>query len=147
MKKLIAIMAVLILTLTACGKQATDPSSSPETETETTEPQDAELWCDRFMKEDVGRIGVGIHVGNTGFYSLEADAEVQYFDGKIDGINLDNLTLMAFRVSEKWNGGARIYDESEISEILDILRSMNDPDLQEVIERLEQGLLLTEAST
>lgn len=126
--KIIGVLLLIAVLVTACGK---------------TEPK----WEDRFTTEDAGRICVGIKVGEEGYYSLWADAEVQYFDGKLDGINPDNLTLLAFKHSENWDGGYYVYDRTEIEEIISILLQSDDKEMQIIADRLMQGLLMTEAST
>ena len=90
------------------------------------------------------RIPVGIKVGEEGYYELAADTSYVYYNGTISEIYLDNVTLLAFKVSEKWEGGAMVYDYSEIETIIQELREKG---LDDIADRLEEGLLLTQAST
>ena len=71
MKKLIIIVAALILTLTACAKQTPDPAEASE----PVEPV--------YRSEQTGRITVGIQIGEEGYYSTYADAEISYLDDEI----------------------------------------------------------------
>jgi uncharacterized protein YceK len=134
MKKLLAITIALLLILAGCGKTAPDPAAPEE-----TEPV--------YRSETIDWLTVGIQIGEEGYYSTYAGAEISYLGDEIVDIVIYDPVLLAYHVSEQWNQGARIYDEAEISEILDLLKAMNNPDLQEIIERLEKGLLLTEAAT
>ena len=88
MKKMIIIVAALILALTACGKQTPDPA-------ETSEPVEPV-----YRSEQTGRITVGIQIGEEGYYSTFADAEISYLDDEIVDIVIYDPTLLAFRASE-----------------------------------------------
>lgn len=123
MKKIIGLWLVLMLALTACGK--TEMPSDVNTE----------------------QVCVGIKVGESGYYSTMADVELHYYNGKLTDIKVIDPTLLAFQVSEKWDGGAYIYSYEEISEIIDSLKQYDDPELEELIKALQQGLLMTQEST
>jgi len=139
MKKLIVIMAILILTLTACGKQA--PGQA-----ETSEPIEPV-----YSSEQTGRITVGIQIGEEGYYSTCADAEISYLDGEIVDIVIYNPTLLAFRASEDWPGGYYVHSVEEIEQIREQLEDLRgivpEEKLNEIIDALQHGLLMTEAST
>jgi len=95
-------------------------------------------------RTETKRIPVGIKVNEEGYYSLLADVEFAYYDGEISEIYLDNPTLLAFKVSEYWQGGAMVYDYDTIRAIIDVLRAEG---LDDLADELENGLLLTEAAT
>ena len=110
--------------------------------------QDAEKeipWEERFTYDQSNDVVVLVTVGDTGGYSFWADADLTYLDGRLTELVLYDPTLLAYRVSEDWEGGAHVYSEAEIQRIIDLLRDI--PGTEEVIEALEQGWLLTEAST
>lgn len=139
MKKLIVIMAVLILALTACGKQTPDPAEASE----PVEPV--------YRSEQTSRITVGIQIGEEGYYSAFADAEVSYLDDEIVDIVIYDPTLLAFRASENWPGGYYIHSVEEVEQILEQLEDLRgivpEETLNEIIEALQHGILMTEAST
>lgn len=134
MKKslLIICLTLVMIFMTSCGK------TEPTTEAEIP-------WEERFTTEETGRIGIGIEVGEEGFYSLWGDAELQYYCGNLDGINISNLTLLAYKHSEKWEGGYYVYSYVEIQKIIDTLKQY--PELEDIINDLENGLLIDQAST
>lgn len=104
-------------------------------------------WEDRFTHESAESVCVGIQVGEEGYYSLWADTTLTYFDGQLTEAELTNLTLLAFQSSENWNGGYYVYDLTQIEKIIYVLRLYDDPALQKIADELEQGLLMTQAST
>ena len=106
------------------------------------------LLTDRYQvtPSEVERMPVGIKVGEEGYYSVMADVELVYYKGEIAEVYLDNPTLLAFRVSENWDGGAVVYDYAEVERIIAYLKTL-EYDCDDLIEFLERGLILTEAST
>ena len=135
MKKwyVVAIILLLIaLVITACGK-AEKPGK-----------QDGQV-----IETDVI---VDITVGESGFYdTLCHYVKLTYKDGKVTEIEVNDPKLLAFRVSEWWFGGVRLYHENEIEEIIQELRNINyfyeSADLADVIDQLEGGIMMMEAST
>lgn len=144
MKKLIVIVAVLTLLLYGCGKRAEDPPEVTDTP-EASGPQ----W--NWTTETYDRITVGISVGEEGFYSAWADAELTYMDGSLVNIDILQPTLLAFRASEKWPGGYMVHSVEEINKTIEKLEALRgmvpDETLDEIIETLKNGLEMTEAST
>ena len=93
---------------------------------------------------------VGISVGETGFYSCFADARLCYHKNELIDIEIMNPVLLSFRASERWAGGYYVYSYEEIQNIIKILKSYDMtsfPELASVIETLDYGLLMTQAST
>lgn len=140
MKKLIAIMAILILTLTACGKQAPDPE--PETEGPSYPSYVTRTFDNRT---------VGIQIGEEGYYSTYADIEVTYINDDVIDVEIIQPVLLAFRASEKWPGGYYVHSVEEIEQIIEQLEALRDyvpdEDLDSIIEALKSGCLMIEAST
>lgn len=122
----------LMFVMAACAKQDAEKEVS---------------WEDRFTHESAESVCVGIQVGEEGYYSLWADTTLTYFDGQLTEAELTNLTLLAFQSSENWNGGYYVYDLAQIEKIIYVLRLYDDPALQKIADELEQGLLMTQAST
>lgn len=84
-----------------------------------------------------------------------ADAELIYENGELTSIYLENPTLLAYKVSEKWTDGIAIMSGEELYELLDMLESMRqtykNEDVQarllEIIEKLEGIAVLTYCPT
>lgn len=106
------------------------------------------LLTDRYQVTplEVERMPVGIKVGEEGYYSVMADVELVYYKGEIAEVYMENPVLLAFRVSENWDGGAVVYDYAEVERIIAYLKTLNY-DCDDLIEFLEHGLILTEAAT
>ena len=143
MKKLIIIVAALALLLSACGKQAEQPETSDA-------PEDAGPRYE-YTTETYNQITVGIAVGEEGYYTAWADAELNYMDGSLVNIDILQPTLLAFRASEKWAGGYMVHSVEEINKTIEKLEALRgmvpDEALDEIIETLKNGLEMTEAST
>lgn len=124
MKRLYALLLVLLIAmpLTACGSE-----KKPKRTNESV------------------RAEVDISIGKEGYYSTVANVDLTYYNGKVSAIIVHDPTLLAYHVSEKWEGGARIYSNAEIQEIIDHLKTLDGT--EEIVERLERGLLRTKAST
>ena len=126
MKKYLFVILACLLLLTGCGKrEATGPMSDA-----------LPVHC-----------VVGIRVGEEGYYSMFADATLTYYNGELTEIELDNPVLLAFSASENWDGGYYVYSYEEISSIIETLQQYDDPELHAIIEQLQRGLLMIEAST
>lgn len=131
---LTVVLLLIALVVTACGQKPAE-AKSPERNTE--------VWQN---------VLVGISVGETGYYSTQTKcAELSYYDGKLTVIEITDPTLLAFQVSEYWFGGVRLYHNNSIESVIDELKRLNETyqseDLQDIIDELERGLLLIEAST
>ena len=127
MKKfLFALLAVLLL-LAGCGKK--EPEVTPTYEYAP------------------GRCTVGITVGETGYYGMFADVALDFKNDALVNVEITNPTLLAFRASERWEGGYYVYSREEINRIIESLEQYDDPELQSLIDALRSGLLMTEAST
>ncbi|MCC8076851.1 MAG: hypothetical protein LIO60_00630 [Oscillospiraceae bacterium] len=95
---------------------------------------------------------VNVETDNNGYYEFWADATV-YFndDGVIEWINLEDPVLLAFQVSDDYEGGVYIYSAAEMDEILVALTEaleLGETDLlQSVIDSLSTGGPIEGAST
>ena len=105
--------------------------------------------------ESYSNLCVDIGVGEDGYYGMWADAELIYENGELTSIYLENPTLLAYKVSEKWTDGIAIMSGEELYELLDMLESMRqtykNEDVQarllEIIEKLEGIAVLTYCPT
>ncbi|MCD7958389.1 MAG: hypothetical protein LUF89_02400 [Ruminococcus sp.] len=95
---------------------------------------------------------VDVETDSNGYYEFWADATV-YFndDGVIEWINLESPTLLAFQVSDDYEGRVYIYSAAEMDEILAVLtealESGETDSLQSVIDSLGTGGPIEGAST
>lgn len=126
MKRIIPILLTLMFLLTGCSKPVEE------------EPI---VTYDEYYPN----ICAGITVGEEGYYSMFADVELHYYKGELADVELSNPVLLAFRHSEDWDGGYYVYSYEEIQAIIEVLKQY--PELSDIVNELEQGLLMTEAST
>lgn len=140
MKKILALLlaASICLVMTACAKSV---EASPPSESEAETEKSTVIYID---------------VGEQGCYNLLADVELNYDDdGELTYISLTDPTLLAFSVSERWEGGVCLISGSEMTEIMTLLHEMLQTyrsdalqdDLIKVIEMLENHPAMTGAST
>lgn len=127
------VLLIIALVITACGK-VEKPSKQDDRQVVETD------------------VIVDITVGESGIYdTLCHYVKLTNKDGKVTEIEVNDPKLLAFRVSERWFGGVRLYHENEIEEIIQELRNINyfyeNADLADVIDQLEGGIMMMEAST
>ena len=103
------------------------------------------VGCSKTVATKAERVDVLIKTNDNGYYNFWADVESVEHEGKLSELVISHPVLLAFQVSDKYEQGARVYSEAEIQRLISILRTI--PDTEEIIEALERGLLLTEAST
>uniref|UniRef100_A0AAU8AXS5 Uncharacterized protein n=1 Tax=Dulem virus 37 TaxID=3145755 RepID=A0AAU8AXS5_9CAUD len=92
---------------------------------------------------------------NNGYYELMADVTVSFDDdGMITWVAAEDAVVLAFQVSDYYEGGVYVYSGTEMDELLSALKAIaenadsNDAeDLQDIIERLENGGPIEGAST
>ncbi|MCD8015149.1 MAG: hypothetical protein LUG99_18640 [Lachnospiraceae bacterium] len=138
MKKILAFMlcTAMALSLTGCAGE-----SDGEAE--------ALVFTGEIAAESVV---VDVATDNNGYYEFWADATA-YFndDGVLEWLNLENTTLLAFQVSDDYEGGVYIYSAAEMDEILtaltEALESGETDSLQSVIDSLSTGGPIEGAST
>ena len=144
MKKIVVLLLTILFTFAACTATKTEETISAETLTS------AEILSEEIKQVDYEKMCVGISVGETGFYSCFADARLCYHQNELIDIEIMNPILLSFRASERWVGGYYVYSYEEIQNIIKILKSYDTtsfPELTSIIETLDYGLLMTQAST
>lgn len=136
MKKLLAILLSLTMVLAFTGCQTKEPEITSEQITE-------DFVC------------IGIRTHEDGYYSLMSSVELNYYEGELSEIYIDEPTLLAFAVSSFYNGGVYILDLAEgeelINELSAIAEETENPELvsriNAIIEYLQQIGPITGAST
>lgn len=142
-KAFLILMAALLLIMTGC--EATQP-----TQTEP-EPEGSRV-------EHYTRVCVDISVHEDGFYGTWADVDLHYYAGKLSSISISDPTLLAFKVSSRYENGVYILSGSEggsIAEVLEESAKMAEytgnaellEKLTAAIELIERSGPLEEAST
>lgn len=131
MKRFLLMTAVLVLALAALLPLA---DQALPTKSDVMQETDAPV-----------RAWVDIAVGQEGYYSFLGDIRLHLYEEKVTGVELSDLRLMSFHHSEAWAGGYYVYSYDDIQSVIDTLRS--HPELHEETALLEQGFLVTEAST
>jgi hypothetical protein len=99
----------------------------------------------KYYSEEHENITVGIAVGEEGYYCTFSDVTLEFYEGSVVNIEITDPTLLAFVHSENWDGGYYVYSYTEIQELIETLRKY--PELEDLVNTLEHGLLMTEAST
>jgi hypothetical protein len=137
MKKLLIMTFALLLVLTGCA--TTEPENTAEPVVEYKE--DIFKTYDDYHNQMIVDIGVG----EEGFYSTYADVVLHYYRGELSYIYVKDPVLLAFRHSEKWEGGYHVYSHAEIEAIIERLQEY--PELEDIVHDLEYGLFMDNAST
>jgi hypothetical protein len=99
------------------------------------------------VQTQTASVCVDISVGETGYYGLVSNVELQYYKNELTNIKLYNPTLLSFKASERWNGGYYVYSFDDVQQIIKALRESDSPDVESIIDALQSGLLITQAST
>lgn len=92
---------------------------------------------------------------DNGHYELLADVTVSFDDddGMITWIAAEDAVVLAFQVSDYYEGGVYLYSGAEMDELLNALKAIAEntgvsaEELQSIIERLENGGPIEGAST
>lgn len=111
--------------------------------------------ANRGMQKLDDYICVDIDTKDGGYYSLQSDCELTYYDGKLAIVHLDDPTLMAFSVPTEYNGGVCLANGADMLWIVQQLEearnaAADDAEYQrlsEIIEMLQNLPIFTGAST
>lgn len=148
MKKKISIILLLFLVLCLFGcKQVKAPiaASKPENVTEDA----------KTVTEEYNYVCVDIS-GDEGYYAFMADTtKVEYYDDKVVSIYVQEPTLLAYQVAEKYADGVGIIDGTKVlqikQKISEHLNSQKDDKTKELLSyiysQLDSIMILTTAST
>lgn len=140
MKRFVALILAVLMMSAITGCRSSTVEEQPE----------AKDGAERYSS-----LCVDIGVGESGYYGMWADTELVYENGELVSIYLENPTLLAFKVSERWADGIAVMSGEELYELLDMLESMRqtykNEDVQarllEIIEKLEGVAVLTDCPT
>lgn len=154
MKRFIGILLALLLVMTLMGCQkATAPTI------DTTEPPTTELDLSTTLPdertEEYKSVCVDI-ANNGGYYALMSKVVIDYYQGEVIAIYVEEPVTLAFKVPDKYTNGVGVVDGNDVADITSKIHTyLAGNDTDEETERLlcdiEQWLnnivLLTGAST
>jgi len=117
--------------------------------------EDVPEAADGDRTEQFSQVCVDVGTDDGGYYAMFSDGEIGYYQDEIAYIYLNDPTLIAFNVSDVYDGGVCTISGAEMAAIIEMLeavKSMTEDDaviekINEVIAELENHPALTSAST
>lgn len=156
MKRFFGILLVLLLVMTLMGCQKATAPTLDTTEPPTTESSsDLSTTLPDERTEEYEHAIVDIE-NNGGHYSLMTKVTIEYYDGEVVNIFIDEPAVLAFQVPEKYNNGVGIVDGNDVLDLTSQIHTYlatNDVDeetkglLCNIVQWLDDIALLTSAST
>lgn len=154
-KRITALLLVLILmfSLSACASNKNPDKTGSNTTIETVEPTSADDTVKSYEK-----VCVDIANNDGGYYCMWADVDISYdTNGDIYGIFLDDPALLAFQVSNTFEGGVGVMNGVDVEKVIAILENYIDDSnmtgdaqieyLYEILEIMKDVPVITGAST
>lgn len=156
MKRFLGILLALLLVMTLMGCQKATAPTIDTTEPPTTESSsDLATTLPDERTEEYEHAIVDIE-NNGGHYSLMTKVTIEYYDGEVVNIFLDEPAVLAFQVPEKYTNGVGIVDGNDVLDLTSQIHTYlatNDIDeetkglLCNIVQWLDDIALLTSAST
>ena len=156
MKRFFGILLALLLVMTLMGCQKATAPTLDTTEPPTTESSsDLSTTLPDERTEEYEHAIVDIE-NNGGHYSLMTKVTIEYYDGEVVNIFIDEPAVLAFHVPEKYNNGVGIVDGNDVLDLTSQIHTYlatNDVDeetkglLCNIVQWLDDIALLTSAST
>lgn len=156
MKRFFGILLALLLVMTLMGCQKATAPTLDTTEPPTTESSsDLSTTLPDERTEEYEHAIVDIE-NNGGHYSLMTKVTIEYYDGEVVNIFIDEPAVLAFQVPEKYNNGVGIVDGNDVLDLTSQIHTYlttNDVDeetkglLCNIVQWLDDIALLTSAST
>lgn len=112
MKRFFGILLVLLLVMTLIGCQKATAPTLDTTEPPTTEgSSDLSTTLPDERTEEYECVIVDVE-DNGGHYCLMTKVTIEYYDGEVVNIFIDEPAVLAFQVPEKYNNGVGIHIQS-----------------------------------
>lgn len=118
MKKVIAILICICLCISFAGcanrstlSESVEIADVPETSEQVTEKED----------EYYEQVCVDIATEGNGCYSTFSDVTIAYYEDKVSYILIENPTLLAFQVSDRYEGSVCLIDGVELEQMIQSL--------------------------
>lgn len=156
MKRFFGILLALLLVMTLMGCQKATAPTLDTTEPPTTESSsDLSTTLPDERTEEYEHAIVDIE-NNGGHYSLMTKVTIEYYDGEVVNIFIDEPAVLAFQVPETYNNGVGIVDGNDVLDLTSQIHTYlatNDVDeetkglLCNIVQWLDDIALLTSAST
>ena len=156
MKRFFGILLALLIVMTLMGCQKATAPTLDTTEPPTTESSsDLSTTLPDERTEEYEHAIVDIE-NNGGHYSLMTKVTIEYYDGEVVNIFIDEPAVLAFQVPEKYNNGVGIVDGNDVLDLTSQIHTYlatNDVDeetkglLCNIVQWLDDIALLTSAST
>lgn len=156
MKRFFGILLALLLVMTLMGCQKATAPTLDTTEPPTTESSsDLSTTLPDERTEEYEHAIVDIE-NNGGHYSLMTKVTIEYYDGEVVNIFIDEPALLAFQVPEEYTNGVGIVDGNDVLDLTSQIHTYlatNDVDeetkglLCNIVQWLDDIALLTSAST
>lgn len=156
MKRFFGILLVLLLVMTLMGCQkATAPTLDTTEPTTTESSSDLSTTLPDERTEEYECVIVDVE-DNGGHYCLMTKVTIEYYDGEVANIFIDEPAVLAFQVPEKYNNGVGIVDGNDVLDLTSQIHTYlatNDVDeetkglLCNIVQWLDDIALLTSAST
>lgn len=156
MKRFFGILLALLLVMTLMGCQKATAPTLDTTEPPTTESSsDLSTTLPDERTEEYEHAIVDIE-NNGGYYSLMTKVTIEYYDGEVVNIFIDEPALLAFQVPEEYTNGVGIVDGNDVLDLTSQIHTYlatNDVDeetkglLCNIVQWLDDIALLTSAST
>ncbi|MBR2859516.1 MAG: hypothetical protein IKB90_05445, partial [Alistipes sp.] len=117
MKRFFGILLVLLLVMTLMGCQKATAPTLDTTEPPTTEgSSDLSTTLPDERTEEYECVIVDVE-DNGGHYSLMTKVTIEYYDGEVVNIFIDEPAVLAFQVPEKYNNGVGIVDGNDVLDL------------------------------
>lgn len=156
MKRFFGILLVLLLVMTLMGCQKATAPTLDTTEPPTTESSsDLSTTLPDERTEEYECVIVDVE-DNGGHYCLMTKVTIEYYDGEVVNIFIDEPAVLAFQVPEKYNNGVGIVDGNDVLDLTSQIHTYlatNDVNeetkgmLCNIVQWLDDIALLTSAST
>lgn len=156
MKRFFGILLVLLFVMTLMGCQKATAPTLDTTEPPTTEgSSDLSTTLPDERTEEYECVIVDVE-DNGGHYSLMTKVTIEYYDGEVVNIFIDEPAVLAFQVPEKYNNGVGIVDGNDVLDLTSQIHTYlatNDVNeetkgmLCNIVQWLDDIALLTSAST
>ena len=156
MKRFIGILLALLFLMTLVGCQkATAPTIDTTEQSTTSTSSDLVTTLPDERTEEYDCVIVDIE-NNGGHYSLMSKITIEYYNGELVNIFLDEPALLAFQVPEEYTNGVGIVDGNDVLDLTSQIHTYlatNDVDeetkglLCNIVQWLDDIALMTSAST
>lgn len=156
MKRFFGILLALLLAMTLIGCQKVTAPTLDTTEPPITESSsDLSTTLSDERTEEYECVIIDVE-DNGGHYSLMTKVTIEYYDGEVVNIFIDEPAVLAFQVPEEYTNGVGIVDGNDVLDLTSQIHTYlatNDVDeetkglLCNIVQWLDDIALLTSAST